>query len=242
MNSTFAAVQQWAEGAKEHPASWAQRKDDYLLLRRTKKMLERNHEHAQRESGNQRAAGIHKKFLDTNNHQHRTTNALPNITETADLSQWPPQNMFSVGHLNVNSSDSYRITEATYGDEWVGGREDKLVATRELQSPAVPDSIQEAPNIACESGLYLDYPPDVLPQNIYGPPQPISTFQEYWDLGEDANQPSQLYTEALPQNPNVQYPEVDFNDPFWATVFASSGDSAINSYANTCQGKDSWEQ
>lgn len=145
------------------------------------------------------------------------------------------------GHLNINSSDPYRIPEATYGDKWNGGVEDKLVATRELQAPAVPDLNQEAPNIACEFGLHLDSLPDSLPRYIYELPPPISTFQEYWDQGEDANQSSRLHTEALPQSSNVQDTEVDFNDPFWKTVFASSGDSASNSNTNRYQGKGSWE-
>ncbi|UKZ63155.1 uncharacterized protein TrAtP1_004385 [Trichoderma atroviride] len=245
MKSTFTAVQRWAEGAKEHPASWAQRNDDYLLFRRTKTRLKGDYEHTQRDNGKQRAAGLQRDSDDTNNHQHGTANALPNMAESADLLQWPSQNMFFDGHLNINSSDPYRVSEAvseaTYGDEWNGGVEDKLVTTQELPLPAVPNSNQEAPNIASDFGLYLDYPPDALPQTVYEPAQPISIFQEYWDQGEDSNQLSQLHNEVLPQSSNVQHTEVDFNDPFWTAVFASSGDSALNSHTNTYEAKDSWK-
>jgi hypothetical protein len=241
MKSTFTAVQQWAEEAKENPARWAQRQDDYLLFRRTKMRLERDHEHTQRRSGNQRATSLERNSFDTNSYQHGTTNALPNIAETTDLLQWPSQNMIFDGYLNIGSSDPYRISEATYGDEWNGDVKDKFVTTQELQMPAVPNLNQEAPNIASDFGLYPDYPQDALPQTIYEPQQPMSTFQEYWDERDDASQLFQLHTGYLPQNPNVQHTDVDFSDPFWANVFASSGDSALNSHTNTYGAKDSWE-
>lgn len=242
MNSTFTAMQQWAEGAKEHPASWAQRHDDYLLFRRTKMKLKRDHEHTQRKNGKQRAASLQKNFVATNSRQHGTTNVFSNAVEAADSSQWPSQNMFFDGHLDINSSDPYRISEAAYGDEWNGGVEDNLVTTQELPLPAVPNLNQEAPNIVSEFGLYLDYPPDALPQDVYEPTQPISTFQEYSDQGEDTNPLSQLQTKVLPQSSNAQFSEVDFNDPFWAAVFASSGDSVLNSHTNTYQADDTWER
>ncbi|PON27458.1 hypothetical protein TGAM01_v203839 [Trichoderma gamsii] len=237
MKSTFTAVQQWAEGAKENPARWAQRQDEYLLFRRTKMRLERDHEHTQRKSGKQRATGLQRYSLDANSHQHGTTNALPNMAETADSVHWPSQNMFL--DLNIDSSDPYQISEATYGDGWNGGVEDTLVTTQEPQVLAVPRLNQEAPDIASDFGLYPDYPQDALPQDIYEPPQPMSTFQEYWDGGEDANQLFQLHTGNLTQNPNVQHTEVDFNDPFWTNVFAASCDSALNSHTNTYQANDS---
>ncbi|KAK1250239.1 hypothetical protein MKX08_010242 [Trichoderma sp. CBMAI-0020] len=149
--------------------------------------------------------------------------------------------MFFDGHLNINSSDPYRVSEATYRDERNGGVEDELVTTQALQLPGVLNSNQEAPNNVSEFGLYLDYPPDALSQAVYEPPQPISTFQEYWDQGEDTNHLSQLQTRDLPQSSNVQHTEVDFNDPFWTAVFASSGDSVLNSHTKTCEAKDNWE-
>lgn len=228
MNSTFTTMQQWAEGAKEYPARWAQREGDYLLFRRTKMRLKSEYEHSQRKNGKQRAPGLQRNFVDTNNHPHGTANVLLNMAETADLLQWPPLDMLIDGHLNISSSDPYRIPEATCGDEWNGGVEDKFVTAQGLQVSPVLDVNPEAPDTTSDFGaaVYFDYPPNALPQNMYEPPQPVSTFQQYGDNGKYANQLSQLHNEVVSQTSNVQHTELDFDDPFWTTVFASSGDSA----------------
>jgi hypothetical protein len=230
-------MQQWAEGAKEHPASWAQSQGDDLLFRRIKMRLKSNYEHTQRNNGKKRGASLQKNFVDTCNRHHGTANILPNIAETADLLQWSSLDRFIDGRSNMDNSDPYRRVEATFGDKGTDGVEDELVTTQELPVPAITNLFQEAPNIASDSGLYLEYPPHTLLQNNYEPPQPTSMFQEYWDTGEDAKQLSQPQTEVFSQDSNVHNTEVDFNDPFWTTVFASSGDSAFNSHTNLIEPK-----
>lgn len=149
--------------------------------------------------------------------------------ESATSLQWPSLEIFVDDHLNIPNSTLYRVPEATRRDKQGGGAEDKSMTAQRLQVPLALDFTLEAPNTASEVGTvsYFDYPPDALPQNMHPPLQPISTFQEYWDKGEQSNQLTQLHTEFLPQTSSVQHGEFDFYDLFWTDIFGSSSDSAL---------------
>ncbi|KAL6908610.1 hypothetical protein GGI43DRAFT_379454 [Trichoderma evansii] len=191
--------------------------------------LKSDYQLSQGKNGKQQTIGLQKNLATTDRLQSGTTSILSNMAETATSLQWPPLEIFIDDHFNIPNSVLYRVPEATRGDKQGGGAEDKSMTAQKLQVPAALDFTLEAPNTASEVGMvsYFDYPPDALPQNMHLPSQPISTFQECWDKGEQANQLTRLHTKFLPQTSDVQHAEFDFNDPFWTNVFGSSSDSAL---------------
>ncbi|UKZ88085.1 uncharacterized protein TrAFT101_003849 [Trichoderma asperellum] len=236
-------MQLWAESAKEYPTWWAQSKGDYLLFRRTKMRLKSDYELSQGNNSKQRTMGLQKNSATVNGRQYGTTNSLSNIAEAADLIQWPFLKGIIDGRLNIFNSALYQTREATRGDKRGGGVEDKFMTAQGLQVPAVSEFNLEVPNAPFEIDkvLHFDYPPAALPQYIYGPPLLVSIDQEHCDKEEHANQLSRLRAEDLTQTSGVQHAGFDFNDPFWADLFASSGDIALNKDIDTYQGESSWE-
>lgn len=235
---TFTTMQLWAESAREYPTWWTQSKGDYLLFRRTKMRLKSNYELSQGKNGKQRAIGHQKNSATVNGRQYRTTSSLSNIAEAAESIQWPFLGGIIDGRLNIFNSVLYQTPEATRGDKWVGEMEDKCITAQGQEVPAVSDFNLEIPNAPSEIDkvLHFEYPPAALPQYIYGPPLSVSIDQEHCDKEEHTNQLPRLWAEDLSQISGVQHAGFDFNDPFWADLFASSGDLALNEGTNTNHG------
>lgn len=242
LHSTFTAMQQWANAAKEYPEWWAQSHGDNLLFRRTKRRLRSEYDQSRRDKGKKRAIDVQQAFPAANSGElwsshHETLGALSNQTDVLDYlprsSLENPSNNYQI----ISNSNLYPFSSAARRQAWDGGLEGRFpIAQGLLETAGIPEPGQEAANAENASAMYpnSEYQPDIW--TAYEPSQPHLTFEQVWGEGSHATQSERPQHEVMQQTPSLNNAVLNLDDPFWNDMLAFGDEFALGSNTDTGEG------
>ncbi|KAL6788202.1 hypothetical protein J3E68DRAFT_444891 [Trichoderma sp. SZMC 28012] len=241
LHSTFTAMQQWANAAKEYPEWWAQSHGDNLLFRRTKRRLRSEHDQSRKDKGKKRAIDVQQASPAANSGEqwsshHETLGTLSNQTDVFDCLPRSSLENPSDAYQSISNSTLHPSSSAKSRQVWDGGLEERFPTVRGLlETTGMPDLGQEAASAANTSSMYphLGYQPGVW--TSYEPPQPNLTFEHVWGEG-DATQSERPQHEVMQQTPGFSNEVLSLDDPFWNDMLAFSGEYMLESNTDTCEG------
>ncbi|KAL7936160.1 hypothetical protein V8C35DRAFT_251089 [Trichoderma chlorosporum] len=235
LSSAFMTMQHWADVAKEYPDWWRPRRGDDLLLRRTKTRLRKEYGKWSKDNGKRRTVDFQQAYAATN----RWT-GYPETPKTISHSESvfahlpdPSWESFPNNHSSLPNSRSDPPSSATVGQAWYNGLGERLSTVQGL--PRVAGALelgQEAPSAANTPSIYpsLEYQPDVW--TACEPPQPALTMGQVWNVGDDTARLLQPQHEGMQQASDVNFIELNLEDPFWNNILSASGDGALENGTN----------
>ncbi|PKK53604.1 hypothetical protein CI102_1842 [Trichoderma harzianum] len=241
LHSTFTAMQQWANAAREYPEWWAQSHGDNLLFRRTKRRLRSEYDQSRKDKGKKRAIDVQQALPAANSGEQWSSHpeTLGTLSNQTDVFDYLPRSSLenpSNNYQSISNSNLYPSSSAVSRQVWSDGPGERFpTAQGLLGTTGVPELGQEAASTANASTMYpnSEYQLDIW--RAYEPSQPNLMFEQVWGEG-DATQSERPQHEVMQQTPSLNNAVLNLDDPFWNDMLAFGSEFALGSDTDTGEG------